>query len=108
MAVVGMRIYPGTPLFANRPWPKAGSPATPICCPPVTMCRPDLTAEAIFAQLQEFSRRFAQLDSPATRCPAYLSLVERLRKRGVVGPLWSYFSMVQRLWPHGPAGGPRP
>jgi len=33
---------------------------------------------------------------------ALVHLVERLRQRGVVGPLWSYLSMLQRLWPHGP------
>jgi hypothetical protein len=31
--------------------------------------------------------------------PAYSRLVERLRRRGVVGPLWSYFAMLQRLQP---------
>ncbi|HRZ55197.1 MAG TPA: hypothetical protein P5525_07040, partial [Candidatus Paceibacterota bacterium] len=29
--------------------------------------------------------------------PSFLHLVERLRRRGVVGPLWTYFDMLQRL-----------
>jgi chemotaxis protein histidine kinase CheA len=33
------------------------------------------------------------------RAREFASLVERLRQRNVVGPLWSYFSMLQRLWP---------
>ena len=29
--------------------------------------------------------------------PSFHQVVERLRKRGVVGPLWTYFAMLQRL-----------
>jgi len=29
--------------------------------------------------------------------------VARLRSRGVVGPLWSYFAMLQRILPQGVA-----
>jgi hypothetical protein len=32
------------------------------------------------------------------------SLIEWLRKKGVVGPLWIHFSSMQRLWPHGVNG----
>ena len=28
---------------------------------------------------------------------AYYQMAERLRARGVVGPLWAYFAMMQRL-----------
>jgi hypothetical protein len=59
---------------------------------------PYLTADAIFAQLQEFSRHSPNW-IPGDPGPAYLSLIERLRKRGTVGPLWGFFSMAQRLAP---------
>ncbi len=29
--------------------------------------------------------------------PTYFKMAERLRARGVVGPLWCYFSIMQRL-----------
>ncbi len=59
---------------------------------------PGLTEEAVFAQLQEFARLSPNwiVGDPA---PGYASLVERLRQRGVVGPLWSYFAMLQRIQP---------
>ena len=59
-----------------------------------------LTQEAVFDRLQEFSRLSPNwiAGDPA---PAYARLVERLRQRGVAGPLWGYFSMIQRLWPQG-------
>ena len=31
--------------------------------------------------------------------PGYQKLVTRLRQRGIAGPLWSYFSMVQQIRP---------
>ena len=71
---------------------------------PTYYLAPGLTAEFIFGQLQEFARRAPNwiVGDPD---PAYTSLVERLRRRGVVGPLWSYFAMMQRLWPQGVPGG---
>jgi hypothetical protein len=57
-----------------------------------------LTEAAVFAQLQEFARLSPNwiVGDPS---PAYRSLVGRLRQRGVVGPLWSYFAMLQRIQP---------
>jgi radical SAM superfamily enzyme YgiQ (UPF0313 family) len=96
VAVVGMRIYPGTQLFD---WAVAEGMITPNAdlLPPTYYIAPGLTVEKLFAQLQEFARRSPNwiVGEPD---PAYTSLVERLRKRGVVGPLWSYFAMIQRLW----------
>ena len=62
---------------------------------------------AVFAQLQEFARLAPNwiVGDPA---PAYTRLVERLRKKGAVGPLWSYFSTIQRLWPQGVNGRNEP
>jgi hypothetical protein len=62
---------------------------------------PRIAPEAeVFATLQRFSG-----ENPAWIAgdpgPAYARLVERLRARGTVGPLWSYFAMIQRLWPAG-------
>ena len=54
----------------------------------------------VFEVLRDFSSRSPGW-IPGDPAPAYARLVERLRQRGVAGPLWSYFSMIQRLWPQG-------
>ena len=96
MAVVGMRIYPGTPLFAQAVVEGVIQPDADLLAPAYYLA-PGLTEEMIFSKLREFSQR-----SPSwiagDPLPGYQTLIQRLRKRGVVGPLWSYFSTVQRLW----------
>ena len=84
-----MRIYPGTRLFERAVGEGQISRDTDLL-PPTYYLAPGLTAEAVFAQLQEFARVSPNwiVGDPA---PGYTSLVERLRQRGVVGPLWSYF-----------------
>ncbi len=97
LAVVGMRVYPGTHL-CERAVTEGRLPHDANLLTPAYYVSPALTADAVFAQLQEFARISPNwiVGDPA---PAYASLVARLRQRGVVGPLWSYFSMMQRLWP---------
>ncbi|MCX6927489.1 MAG: radical SAM protein, partial [Verrucomicrobia bacterium] len=97
LAVVGMRIYPGTPLFERAVGEGRISRDTDLLTPAYYLA-PDLTAESVFAQLEEFahlSPSWIVGDPP----PAYASLVRRLRGRGVVGPLWSYFAILQRVRP---------
>ena len=60
------------------------------------MSRPGLTAEFIFERLAEFVRTDPNwiIGEP----PASVQrLVERIRQRGLVGPLWTCFGMLQRL-----------
>lgn len=99
MAVVGMRIYPGTQL-GERAVAEGVIERGASLLNPKYYLAPGLDAETVFAQLREFARQSPNwiVGDPA---PAYTSLVARLRSRGVVGPLWSYLSMIQRLWPHG-------
>lgn len=101
MAVVGMRIYPGTQLF-ERAVREGRLAAAADLLQPAYYVAPGLTADAIFGQLQEFSRHSPSwiVGDPT---PEYSRLVERLRGRGVVGPLWSYLAMLQRIRPQ-PAG----
>jgi radical SAM superfamily enzyme YgiQ (UPF0313 family) len=102
LAVVGMRIYPGTPLFelavAEERIPRDAGLLTPAY-----YLAPGLTEEKVFNRLQEQARL-----SPGwiigDANAAYRVLVERFRQRGVTGPLWSYFAMMQRLWPQGIGG----
>jgi radical SAM superfamily enzyme YgiQ (UPF0313 family) len=106
MAVVGMRIYPGTALFERAAAEGCVSPETELLTPAYYLA-PGLNADSVFKQLQEFAGVSPNwiVGDPA---PAYTSLVARLRQRGVAGPLWAYFSMIQRLWPQGFAGRTSP
>jgi radical SAM superfamily enzyme YgiQ (UPF0313 family) len=101
MAVVGMRIYPGTQLF-ERALAEGGITRDTNLLKPAYYLAPGLTEEAVFAQLQEFARRSPNWIA-GDPVPGYLNLIQRLRQRGVTGPLWSYFSTVQRLWQPAPA-----
>jgi radical SAM superfamily enzyme YgiQ (UPF0313 family) len=101
MAVVGMRIYPGTALFERALAEAKIDPGMELLKPTYYLAD-ELTSEGVFSRLQDFSRRSPNwiIGDPD---PAYQNLVMRLRQRGVAGPLWSYFSMIQQLWPHGVA-----
>jgi radical SAM superfamily enzyme YgiQ (UPF0313 family) len=102
MAVVGMRIYPGTPLFA-RAVAEGSLRRDADLLTPAYYLSPSLTAAAVFDLLEEFAR-LAPAWIVGDPGPTYAQLVARLRQRGVVGPLWSYFAMIQRLWPQGVSG----
>lgn len=95
MARVGMRVYPGTPLF-ERLISERGARDTPDLLQPYYYLSPEVKESEVFARL-----RSALADMPNwifDEPPAsYYQLAERLRSKGVVGPLWSYFAMLQRL-----------
>ncbi len=103
MAVVGMRIYPGTDLF-EQAVAEGQVQSDANLLSPAYYLAPGLTTEGIFEKLQEFARRSPNwiVGDPD---PTYQKFVNRLRQRGVAGPLWSYFSLLQRLWPQGVTGG---
>jgi radical SAM superfamily enzyme YgiQ (UPF0313 family) len=97
MAVVGMRIYPGTRLFARAEREGRVNSETDLLTPCYYVAD-GLTTETVFERLTDFARQAPNwiVGDPS---PAYARLVERLRQRGTVGPLWSYLSLIQRLWP---------
>jgi len=99
MAVPGMRIYPGTDLF-NRAVAEGQVRAEANLSQPTYYLAPGLH----LAQVLELLRSFAG-QAPnwivGDSDPAYEKLVNRLRQRGVSGPLWSYLATAQRLWPKG-------
>jgi radical SAM superfamily enzyme YgiQ (UPF0313 family) len=106
MAVVGARIYPGTTLHKRALAEGVISPETNLLTPTYYLS-PKLTAEQVFADLQEHARTAPNwiVGDPT---PAFANLVDRLRHRGVVGPLWSYLSMIQRIWPQQDPPAPSP
>jgi radical SAM superfamily enzyme YgiQ (UPF0313 family) len=95
LPVIGMRIYPRTPLH-ERAVREGLLPAEASLLEPRYYVSPALTPERIRQRLEEFSRhspRWITREAP----PAFLSLVERLRRRGAAGPLWSYYSWLSRF-----------
>jgi radical SAM superfamily enzyme YgiQ (UPF0313 family) len=102
MAVVGMRIYPGTHLF-EQAIAEGQLQRDANLLSPVYYLSPRLQVDEVFELLKDFARRSPNwiVGDPD---PAYEKLVARLRQRGVAGPLWSYFSMLQHLQPQALAG----
>lgn len=97
MAVIGTRIYPGTSVHRRALAEGVIGPATNLL-QPAYYVSPDLTPERIYEELKGFASQSPNwiVGDPN---PAYEALAQRLRKRGVIGPLWSYLSMLQRVWP---------
>lgn len=95
MARAGMRVYPGTPLFA-RFQQERGMPSAGALLEPYYYFAPSLSAAGVLECLRGFARRAPHwiVDDPPS---GYVRMAERLRAKGVVGPLWSYFAMLQRL-----------
>jgi radical SAM superfamily enzyme YgiQ (UPF0313 family) len=95
LAMAGLRIYPGTPLY-KRAYREGVIEAGADLLNPRYYLSPALTEEEVFEHLREFARL-----SPAwiigDPTPLYQKLTERLRAKGIVGPLWSHFAMMQRL-----------
>ncbi len=97
MSVVGMRIYPETPLFHQAVTEKL-LPAGSNLLAPTYYLSTELQLQDVFSQLKVFACQEPNwiVGDPV---PAYRKLVERLRQRGMAGPLWSYLSVMQRLMP---------
>jgi radical SAM superfamily enzyme YgiQ (UPF0313 family) len=95
MARVGMRVYPGTPLFDRLNQQPDGPPLPPLL-QPYYYIAPPLTQEGVLTRLREAAAESSNwiYDDPP---PEYYKMAERLRSRGVIGPLWAYFAMMQRL-----------
>jgi radical SAM superfamily enzyme YgiQ (UPF0313 family) len=95
LAVVGMRIYPGTPLYERARHEGSAWIGADLLKPQYYLS-PALTEDEVFAHLHEFGRL-----SPAwiigDPTPLYKNLSERLRAKGIVGPLWNHIATMQRL-----------
>ncbi len=97
LALPGMRVYPGTPLFRHAR--KIGKcPGEMDLLEPHFFFSPHLDPDAVAAELKAFSTASPNwiVNEPQ---PEYYALTRRLRQRGVVGPLWSYLSLMQRVLP---------
>jgi radical SAM superfamily enzyme YgiQ (UPF0313 family) len=95
LPIVGMRVYPGTSLYRRAIAEGTLTPDTDLL-EPLHYVAPGLTAAEITRRLARWAEtdpRWIIGEPP----PSFGRLVSRLRQRGVVGPLWTYFAMLQRL-----------
>ena len=95
-ATIGLRIYPGTPLWRElTPEAQGESPADYLVEPRFYLA-PGFTAASLLARLREVQRtapNWVVGDPP----PAFLTTMDKLRQRGVRGPMWEYVDLLQRL-----------
>jgi radical SAM superfamily enzyme YgiQ (UPF0313 family) len=92
-AFAGMRIYPGTALFV-RSQREGILPANADLLEPVYYISPALTEARLLEQLAEFGRLASNwIVGPLP--PTFAPIAERLRQRGVVGPLWEYYTALR-------------
>ncbi|MGA1236221.1 MAG: lipid biosynthesis B12-binding/radical SAM protein [Limisphaerales bacterium] len=94
MARVGMRVYPGTPLEDRYRREREGGGGDLL--QPVYYLAEGLEEGVVFERLH---RAIADMPNWIVDDPPvdYFRMAERLRSRGVVGPLWVYLAMLQRL-----------
>ena len=91
----GMRVYPGTALFVRAQREGMLTPDADLL-DLVYYISPSLGEEELLRQLAEFGARAPNwITGPL---PANFSrIADRLRQRGVVGPLWEYFGALRRI-----------
>lgn len=94
-ALAGMRVYPGTPLLARAQRDGIVSADEDLLCP-VYYISPALPEKELLRLLAEFKRQAPNWIIGALP-PFFAQLAERLRRRGVVGPLWEYYELLQRF-----------
>jgi radical SAM superfamily enzyme YgiQ (UPF0313 family) len=97
MAIIGMRIYPGTSLH-QRALAEGLVKAEDDLLAPSYYLSPKLSKETVMRKLKEFSARSSQWIT-GDPTPEYVQLVTRMRQRKIIGPLWSYFAALQRIMP---------
>jgi radical SAM superfamily enzyme YgiQ (UPF0313 family) len=95
-ATIGMRIYPETPLWRElAPEAQGESPADYLVEPRFYLA-PGFTVASLLTRLREVQRtayNWVVGDPP----PAFVATMDKLRQRGVRGPMWEYVELLQRL-----------
>jgi len=94
-ATIGMRIYPGTALWEQAGPAKTGEPPESFLATPRFYLEPPLTTQSLYAKLSAF-RENAHNWVVGDPTPAFVATMEKLRHRGIRGPLWEYIEVLQR------------
>jgi radical SAM superfamily enzyme YgiQ (UPF0313 family) len=95
-ATIGMRIYPGTPLWRKLAPEARGETPGEYLVEPRFYLEPPFTVDGLFARVQEEQRtasNWAIGDPP----PVFVEAMDKLRQRGVRGPMWEYIELFRRL-----------
>jgi radical SAM superfamily enzyme YgiQ (UPF0313 family) len=95
--LAGMRIYPGTTL-QQRALQEGRITAQTNLLEPVYYLSPHIREEELLALLAEFKQKAPNWIIGALP-PFFTEFADRLRQRGVTGPLWEYLSVIQRTQP---------
>lgn len=95
-ATIGMRIYPDTPLWRHCAPESRGETAADYLLEPRFYVEPPLTTPSLLARIKKHQERndnWVLGDPP----PAFAETMDKLRRRGVVGPMWEYIELLQRM-----------
>ncbi len=95
-ATIGMRVYPGTPLWQLATRHEADDAAADHLLEPLFYLEPPLTVTGIHTrlkQLQQTASNWAVGDPP----PAFIETMAKLRRRGKGANMWEYVELMQRL-----------
>ncbi|HLP02237.1 MAG TPA: lipid biosynthesis B12-binding/radical SAM protein [Opitutaceae bacterium] len=93
---LGMRIYPDTPLWRQLAPESRGEAPADYLVEPRFYIAPEFTLESLHARLREYQRENSNWivgDPP----PAFVDTMDKLRRRGVRGPMWEYAELLQRM-----------
>jgi len=95
-ATIGMRVYPGTPLWQVAIRREPAGAAADHLLEPLFYLEPPLTVDGIHSrlkQVQHTASNWAVGDPP----PAFVETMAKLRRRGKGANMWEYVELMQRL-----------
>lgn len=92
---IGMRVYPRTSLHRVSV-SEGGSSDESELLKPSYYIAPGLTEAGLMGRISEFAHQSANWVD-LEHSPAFDEISRRLRRKGVVGPLWNYLSVLRRL-----------
>jgi radical SAM superfamily enzyme YgiQ (UPF0313 family) len=93
-AFPGVRVYPGTPVWARLRERGAALPENLLA--PFFFIEEGLSAERLTARLAAEAKADARWVPPDFP-PLFGAMAERFRRKGIEGPLWEYFPLMRRL-----------
>lgn len=92
---IGMRVYPRTSLHSVSV-AQGGDASHSSLLMPSYYIAPGLTEAGLMDRISDFARESSNWVD-LEHSPAFDEVSRRLRKKGVVGPLWNYLSVLRRL-----------
>lgn len=91
---IGMRVYPQTHLFEVNKQVSGASKESLL--QPTYFIAPGLNEKGIAKKILEYSQQSSNWVN-LQQSPEFDAIAQRLRKKGVAGPLWNFLSVMRRL-----------